>query len=184
MSDSHQAHGDGHDEHSHGTGVYWQVFGGLGILTVLSFIVGNWEVTMSRPLVGWSLMMAISCGKALLVISFFMHLVWEANWKYVLTIPASIMSIFLVLMLIPDVGRRPENYSEERYRFTAKEPHEHAEDHGHDEQGHDEQGHDEHVDDKQGNGKHQGEGETHREPGDPDDAGTSGGEASTSSSGS
>ena len=31
---------------------------------------------------------------------------WEANWKYVLTIPASMMSIFLVLMLVPDIGRR------------------------------------------------------------------------------
>ena len=32
----------------------------------------------------------------MLVIMFFMHLMWEANWKYVLTIPASMMSIFLL----------------------------------------------------------------------------------------
>ena len=37
---------------------------------------------------------------------FFMHLIWEADWKYVLTIPASIMSVFLVLALIPDIGMR------------------------------------------------------------------------------
>ena len=32
-------------------------------------------------------MMAVSCTKAMLVILFFMHVKYEANWKYVLTIP-------------------------------------------------------------------------------------------------
>ena len=40
-------------------------------------------------------MMAVSCTKAMLVIMFFMHLLWEANWKWVLTIPATFMSMFL-----------------------------------------------------------------------------------------
>ena len=35
-------------------------------------------------------MMAVSCTKAMLVILFFMHVKYEANWKYVLTIPAGI----------------------------------------------------------------------------------------------
>ena len=51
---------------------------------------------------------------------FFMHLIWEANWKYVLTIPASIMSIFLLLMLFPDVLDRTRTYSEERWLHAAK----------------------------------------------------------------
>ena len=51
-------------------------------------------------------MMAVSCTKALLVILFFMHVKYEANWKYVLTIPASIMSMLLILALVPDVGLR------------------------------------------------------------------------------
>jgi cytochrome c oxidase subunit 4 len=42
----------------------------------------------------------------MLVILFFMHLKWEANWKWVLTVPASLMSILLILALIPDVGLR------------------------------------------------------------------------------
>ena len=41
-----------------------------------------------------------------LVILFFMHVKYEANWKYVLTIPASIMTMFLVVALVPDVGLR------------------------------------------------------------------------------
>ena len=48
--------------------------------------------------------MAVSCTKAMLVILFFMHLKWEANWKWVLTVPASLMSMLLVLALVPDVG--------------------------------------------------------------------------------
>ena len=66
----------------------------------------------------------------MLVILFFMHLLWEANWKYVLTIPAAMMSCFLVLMLIPDVGLRGNWYSEERVvHAAAVDSGEHA-DHG------------------------------------------------------
>ena len=71
-------------------------------------------------------MMAVSCTKAMLVIMFFMHLLWEANWKWVLTIPASFMSIFLMLMLVPDIGWRQNNgyahYSRERWLFAADPP--------------------------------------------------------------
>ena len=66
-----------------------------------------------------ALMMAVSCTKAMLVIMFFMHLMWEANWKWVLTIPASFMSIFLMLMLVPDVGMRGRHASEERLKHMA-----------------------------------------------------------------
>ena len=51
---------------------------------------------ISRPPIGWAFMMAVSCTKAMLVILFFMHVMYEANWKYVLTIPAAIMSMFLI----------------------------------------------------------------------------------------
>ena len=60
---------------------------------------------------------------------FFMHLKYEANWKYVLTIPASIMAIFLILALVPDVKWRFEEIIggrdrqlEERLRFMANPP--------------------------------------------------------------
>jgi cytochrome c oxidase subunit 4 len=71
-------------------------------------------------------MMAVSCTKALLVMLFFMHLKYEASWKYVLTIPASVMAIFLILALVPDIkwrfskiagGREP---SEDRKQYAAE----------------------------------------------------------------
>ena len=73
-----------------------------------------------QPTIGWAFMMAVSCTKAMLVILFFMHLLWEANWKYVLTIPAAGMSVFLVCMLIPDVGMRFAKYAEERQAYAVE----------------------------------------------------------------
>ena len=65
-------------------------------------------------------MMAVSCTKAMLVILFFMHVWWEANWKYVLTIPAAMMALFLAIMLIPDVGMRNRMVSQERALHMAR----------------------------------------------------------------
>jgi hypothetical protein len=36
------------------------------------------------------------------------------------TIPAAMMSVFLVMMLIPDVGNRGQKYSEERTIYAAE----------------------------------------------------------------
>ena len=111
---------EGHPEHDHGgLGKYLAVFVALCVLTAISFAVGNNEAIMATPAIGWTIMMAVSCCKALLVMLFFMHLIWEANWKYVLTIPASIMSVFLLLMLFPDVLGRTNTYSEERWLYAA-----------------------------------------------------------------
>jgi cytochrome c oxidase subunit 4 len=117
----HAAHADahGHDDHG-GIGKYLYVTVALVLLSTGSFITtSSWWPLHDQPHVGWALMMAISCCKALLVILFFMHVKYEANWKYVLTIPAAFMSIFLILMLIPDVGMRNRYASSERKLFMA-----------------------------------------------------------------
>jgi cytochrome c oxidase subunit IV len=128
-------------EHGHaGVGKYVVVFIALCVLTAISFAVGNSQsLRENSPGIMWAAMMAVSCMKAMLVILFFMHILWEANWKYVLTVPATMMSLFLLLMLVPDIGRRTEKYSEERWLHAA-EPKlqkpaakgEHAHDHDHD----------------------------------------------------
>jgi cytochrome c oxidase subunit 4 len=133
----HAAHGAGHDPHppgDHGHGhedhgglmKYIYVFIALCVLTTMSFLTYTdyWRDHFDIR-AGWFLMMAVSCSKAMLVILFFMHVKYEANWKYVLTIPASIMSIFLVLALVPDVGLRNQeavggrNVAEERLEHMA-----------------------------------------------------------------
>lgn len=119
--DAHaHAHGHGTEQHHGGLGKYLAVGGALFVLTAISFLVGSSQTLMQdAPQVGRTTMIAVSCAKALLVMLFFMHLIWEANWKYVLTVPASIMSLFLMLMLVPDVGQRWKNYSEERRLYAA-----------------------------------------------------------------
>lgn len=115
----HTGHGGGHGEAGHGgLGKYLAVFGALVVLTIISFVIGNSPMKETSPHAAWAAMMAVSVAKALLVMLFFMHLIWEANWKYVLTIPAGMMSIFLICMLIPDVGRRTHYYSPTRWLYA------------------------------------------------------------------
>ena len=119
------AHGHLHAQdvsHAYGSVMkYVYVTIGLVLLSTGSFITtASWWPFHDQPHVGWAFMMAISCTKALLVILFFMHVKYEANWKYVLTIPAAFMSIFLILMLIPDVGMRNRYASEERELYMAE----------------------------------------------------------------
>jgi len=134
----HDEH-DSHDGHAHeagghgGVGKYVAVFFALCGLTLISYLVGNSATLREKtPGIMWAMMMAVSCAKASLVILFFMHLKWEANWKYVLTVPASIMSIFLMLMLIPDIGLRTRWYAEERWLHAPPptEKHENHDEHG------------------------------------------------------
>jgi cytochrome c oxidase subunit IV len=120
--DAHAAHGD----HG-GIGKYIAVFVALCLLSSASFftVSETWRnLFAGDPAFGrhvaWAFMMAVSCGKAMLVVLFFMHVKYEASWKYVLTIPASIMAIFLALALVPDVGLRRRTYSEERTFFAAQ----------------------------------------------------------------
>ncbi len=116
---AHDAHGaNDHGKHAPpGVGKYVVVALALLVLTGISF--GAYELLHDRPAAAWTVMMSVSCCKAMLVILFFMHLKWEANWKYVLTFPATAMSIFLLVMLVPDIGLRMRRYSEERRERAA-----------------------------------------------------------------
>jgi cytochrome c oxidase subunit 4 len=105
---------------------YIYVFLALCLLTTMSF----WTSGYLNFIVPWpfpgdvgvsrAFMMAVSCTKAMLVILFFMHVKYEANWKYVLTIPAGMMSAFLMVMLVPDVGNRLHHASQERLLHSAQ----------------------------------------------------------------
>jgi len=109
-----------HAEHHGGVGVYLAVAIALVFLTACSY----WTYTPFWPFgediaIKRVWMMAVSCTKAMLVILFFMHLKWEANWKWVLTVPASLMSLLLVLALVPDIGLRMHYASRQRLVFAA-----------------------------------------------------------------
>jgi cytochrome c oxidase subunit IV len=111
-----------HEEHHGSTKKFVAVFIALCVLTSASIVTYTplWHSVFNQQ-TGWAFMMAVSCAKAMLVITFFMHLFWEANWKYVLTIPAAMMSVFLICMLVPDIGYRTRHYTEERQYHDAVE---------------------------------------------------------------
>lgn len=137
-SDHGHVSAGGHAHHG-GVGKYIAVFFALCLLTGASFFTtSSYWPYHDTPAIGRAFMMAVSCTKAMLVILFFMHMLWEASWKYVLTIPAAMMSIYLVCMLIPDVGRRMFTYSEERSQAAAQHESDSA---PHDEVGHGDAGH-------------------------------------------
>jgi len=128
---AHNTHAEGgHGENHSYTKTFVLVFIALCVLTSASIITYTplWaSIVSDNKQTAWAFMMAVSCGKAMLVISFFMHLLWEANWKYVLTIPAAMMSIFLMCMLVPDVGYRTRHYDEQREYHDAHESRFHEE---------------------------------------------------------
>ena len=121
MSEPSHAYAPDHGhEHDEGIAKYIYVFLALCVLTGASFFTySSYWPFHDQPKIGWAFMMAVSCTKAMLVILFFMHVKYEANWKYVLTIPAGFMSIFLTLMLVPDIGLRMLWYSPERELYMA-----------------------------------------------------------------
>jgi len=121
MSQHAHGHTAEHSTDSHGgLAQYIYVFIALCVLTSASFFTySDYWPFPNQPKIGWAFMMAVSCTKAMLVILFFMHVKYEASWKYVLTIPAGFMSIFLILALVPDIGMRGRWASEERQQFMA-----------------------------------------------------------------
>jgi cytochrome c oxidase subunit IV len=122
-------HPEGAEHGPKGVGVYIMVALALVFLTACSY----WTYTPFWPFgdnlaIKRTWMMAVSCTKAMLVIMFFMHLKWEANWKWVVTVPASLMSLLLVLALVPDIGMRMNYASHERLIYAAEQPEREAED--------------------------------------------------------
>ncbi|MBI1247172.1 hypothetical protein GC197_04930 [bacterium] len=124
--DEQHLHNDEELHATYGNTKYYVVFVALCLLTLCSFLTYfQWWDTHIPSNVSMAFMMAVSCAKALLVMLFFMHLLWEANWKWILTVPASMMSVFLLCMLIPDIGYRAEHYSNARW-LHAPVPNEEA----------------------------------------------------------
>ncbi len=118
----HAAHAHEGDHGHGGIGKYLLVFAALCGLTTMSFLTySSFWPWRDEPHVGWAFMMAVSCTKAMLVVLFFMHVLWEANWKYVLTIPAAMMAVFLAIMLVPDIGLRNRMVAQERALHMARQ---------------------------------------------------------------
>lgn len=92
-----------------------KVFVALCVLTCASLLTYTtyWQEHVPMQ-VGRAVMLTVSLTKAFLVVAFFMHMWWEAKWKYVVTFPAIAVSTLLCVALVPDIGMRTEQYDAAR----------------------------------------------------------------------
>jgi len=140
---ANETHDDQHESHG-SIGLYMGVFVALCVLTTMSFLTyfDFWNNSVPK-IISWLFMGAVACTKAMLVITFFMHLKWEGAWKWVLTAPMLVMSALLIFALVPDVGLRMRHASQDRMIYAAERPAEEAIEHEHEEHG--EEGHEHEV---------------------------------------
>lgn len=99
---AHDAHShDDHGAHPHVN--YFAIFMALCVCTGLSIVFDLFK----SPSLKWviiSLVMAVACAKAMFVLTYFMHLKFEGNWKFIVLLPTTILAIGLMFALAPDIG--------------------------------------------------------------------------------
>ena len=103
-------------EHTSPVKLYLRVFFALLILTVLEYYYAQWFAEASfAVLVGGLMLLAVI--KASLVGLFFMHLLFEGRWKYMMLIPTAFLACVAVFALVPDIAMRlaePADQAEEQ----------------------------------------------------------------------
>ena len=104
-SAAHDAGADhaGHDAHPHVN--YFAIFIALCICTGLSILFDLFDAKSGAfKLVIISLVISVAVAKAMFVLTYFMHLKFEGNWKYIILLPTTILAIGLMVALTPDIG--------------------------------------------------------------------------------
>ena len=90
------------DDHANHSVNYLLIFGILCFCTAMSVVFD--VVNIDSKLVLTVLVMSIAIAKALFVMTYFMHLKFEGNWKFLLLAPTVALAMGLPLALLPDVG--------------------------------------------------------------------------------
>jgi cytochrome c oxidase subunit IV len=97
---------DAHANENHGPGfrAYLVVFGALSVFTAVSFIVNvavrNESLT---PTAGFVLILTVAVVKAVLVGTYFMHLIVDWAKLYFFIFPTFILAAMFVVVLLPDI---------------------------------------------------------------------------------
>ena len=91
----------GHDSHPHVN--YFAIFIALCVCTGISILLDLFEVQPLRYVIAF-LVLSVAVAKALFVLTYFMHLKFEGNWKFIILLPTTILAIGLMIALTPDVG--------------------------------------------------------------------------------
>ena len=101
MTESHTTE-TAHD--GHGLKPYLVVFGALVIFTALSFVFNSMVRAGSISAeTGFTLILAVAVCKAVLVGTYFMHLLLDWKRLYFVIIPVMIMGAMMIIVLLPDI---------------------------------------------------------------------------------
>jgi cytochrome c oxidase subunit 4 len=92
-------------QHTSHVRAYLRVFVALLLLTLAEYVYAKIFAGSSPALlIGGLMLMAVA--KAGLVGLFFMHLLFEGRWKYLVLIPTTFLAVVTVAGLVPDIGFR------------------------------------------------------------------------------
>ena len=91
----------GHAAHPHVN--YFAIFIALCVCTGISILLDFFESEALRWVIVF-LVLSVACAKAMFVLTYFMHLKFEGNWKYIVLMPTTILAIGLMVALTPDIG--------------------------------------------------------------------------------
>ena len=90
------------DDHANHHANYLLIFIILCFCTLMSVVFDVIDIDSKLLLI--VLVISIAIAKALFVMSYFMHLKFEGNWKFLLLAPTVALAMGLPLALLPDVG--------------------------------------------------------------------------------
>ena len=94
----------GHADHAaHPHVNYFAIFIALCVCTGISILLDVFEVHSLRFVIAF-LVLSVAVAKALFVLTYFMHLKFEGNWKFIILMPTTILAIGLMVALTPDIG--------------------------------------------------------------------------------
>ncbi len=107
------------DDHaqSHPHVNYFGVFLALCVCTALSVIFDVVHVTPSLLVF---LVLAVACAKAMFVMTYFMHLKFEGNWKFVILFPTAVLSVGLMVALAPDMAMHYYTNEAPQMKYAAE----------------------------------------------------------------
>jgi heme/copper-type cytochrome/quinol oxidase subunit 4 len=106
---------EAHNAEHHGPTVkaYMIVFGALSIFTLVSFLVNSGVRGGSlTPHAGFALILGVAVVKAVLVGTYFMHLIVDWSKLYYFIFPTFILGAMMVVVFLPDIvlGWNPKGH--------------------------------------------------------------------------
>jgi cytochrome c oxidase subunit 4 len=95
------------------------VFVALFICTLLSILFDVIDPSNKAVLI--VLVLSVAMAKALFVMTYFMHLKFEGNWKFVLLAPTAILAVGLPMALLPDIGQHYYFYAAPQSQYLPRD---------------------------------------------------------------